>query len=217
MKMNLSALLFFFWFGFFLSASTSHAQVDTYVLARMGAQDGVSTYHYLELQQVRGTWIFPDFVYIDFSRSDYREFWTGAGLKTIQRRHLALMNGGYFDVALGSAAGGAAYFLPWAYATYHLSESIGGEAYYLSYVPLNNAGSLQYVLERAKMERNLRRFKLGAGYAGYKSVAASWQNKPFVTATLKGAGAGDFELWLQRLPNNGVQLQLRYLLSHRSR
>jgi hypothetical protein len=114
MKTNLSALLSFL-LGFLLLGSSSHAQVDTYVLARMGDQDGVSTYHYLELQQASGRWVFPDFVYIDFSKSDYREFWTGAGLKTIQRNRLTLMNGGYCGVALGSAAGGAAYFLPWAY------------------------------------------------------------------------------------------------------
>jgi hypothetical protein len=131
MKTKLNPLLFFL-LGFLLSGSTSSAQVDTYVLARMGVQDGVSTYHYLEPQQARGRWIVPDFVYIDFSRSDYREFWTGAGLKTVQQSHLVLMNGGYFDAALGRAARGAAYFLPWAYANYHLSEHIGGDAYYLS-------------------------------------------------------------------------------------
>ena len=41
---------------------------------------------------------------------------------------VAVMNGKLLGAALGHAAGGAAYFLPWAYAAYHLSEKLGGDA-----------------------------------------------------------------------------------------
>jgi hypothetical protein len=196
---------------------TGYAQTETYVVGRMGIKDAVSTYHYLELQQQRGRLIFPDFVYIDFSKSDYREAWAGAGLKTFQAKHVTLMNGGYFDAALGRAANGATYLLPWAYATYQLTQRIGGEAYYLVYLPLNNAGTTQHVLERAKLERDFGHFKLGGGYAGYESTSTPWQNRPFLTTTFKTARLGDFELWLQRLPANNAQLQIRYILTHRSR
>jgi hypothetical protein len=190
------------------------AQTETYVVARMGVKDAVSTYHFLELQQMRGRWIFPDFVYIDFSKSDYREAWAGAGLKTLQAKHVTLMNGGYFDAALGRAANGATYLLPWAYATYQLTQRIGGEAYYLVYLPLSSAGTTQHVLERAKLERDFGHFKLGGGYAGYESPSTPWQNRPFVTTTFKAGRLGDFELWLQRLPPNNAQFQIRYTLSH---
>lgn len=195
---------------------TGYSQTETYVVGRMGIKDAVSTYHYLELQQQRGRWIFPDFVYIDFSKSDYREAWAGAGLKTFQAKHVTLMNGGYFDAALGRTANGATYFLPWAYATYQLNQRIGGEAYYLVYLPLNNAGTTQHVLERAKLERDFGHFKLGGGYAGYESTSAPWQHRPFLTTTFKAARLGDLELWLQRLPANNAQLQIRYVLTHRS-
>jgi hypothetical protein len=195
---------------------TSYAQTETYVVARMGIKNTVSTYHYLQLLKMRGRWIFPDFVYVDFSKSDYREAWAGAGLKTFQTKHMTLMNGGYFDAALGRAANGATYLLPWAYATYHLTERIGGEACYLVYLPLNSAGTAQHVLERAKLERDFGRFKLGGGYAGYESPSTPWQNRPFVTTTFKTGTLGSIELWLQRLPPNSAQLQIRYVLTHRS-
>jgi hypothetical protein len=195
---------------------TGYAQTETYVVARMGIKDTISTYHYLELQQMRGRWIFPDFLYIDFSKSDYREAWAGAGLKTLRAKHITLMNGGYFDAALGRAANGATYLLPWADASYRLTQRIGGDAFYLVYLPLNSAGTTQHVLERAKLERDFGHFKLGAGYAGYESPSTPWQNRPFVTTTFKAGTLGNIELWLQRLPPNNAQLQIRYVLTHTS-
>lgn len=195
---------------------TSYAQTETYVIARVGIEDTVSTYHLLELRQKGGRWIFPDFVYIDFSKSDYREAWAGAGLKTLQAKHITLMTGGYFAAALGRAANGATYLLPWADASYQLTQRIGGDAYYLVYLPLNSAGTTQHVLERAKLERDFGHFKLGGGYAGYESPSTPWQNRPFVTTTFKAGRLGNIELWLQRLPLNNAQLQIRYVWAHRS-
>ena len=69
------------------------------------------------------------------------------------------------------------------------------------------------MLERSKLEYRLnRRWKLGAGYAGYKYGDSPWQNKPFITGTFS-ARAGSFEIWFQKVPG-GAQMQLRMVLSH---
>jgi hypothetical protein len=207
------------WIVFLLVACASsdklHAQTETYLVARMGMRNA-STYHYLELLQARGRWFAPDFLYIDYGKSDYRELWVGAGRSLLQSKKISLANGCYFDAAVGSAANGALYLLPWTWVTYQLTSRIGGETYYLPYVPLNNSGTLQHVLERAKLEYSWSHFKLGSGYAGYKAGSGSWQNRPFVTGTLRGNKLGELELWLQRLPENKLQLQLRYVISHKS-
>ena len=62
----------------------------------------------------------------------------------------------------------------------------------------------------AKVEYDFKHFKAGAGYGAYQLGDGPWQNKPFLTATLKAGKLGNFELWLQRLPGNDAQLQVRY-------
>jgi len=66
------------------------------------------------------------------------------------------------------------------------------------------------VLNRAKLERDYRRFKFGVGYAGYQFAQTGWQHKPFLTTTFKAGGLGSLELWIQRIPGNTLNFQLRY-------
>ena len=100
--------------------------------------------------------------------------------------------------------------MPWSYIGYRLTPRLGGETSYFPYLPINKAGRIQHVLERAKLEYDFKRVKLGGGYAAYRYGNDSWQNKPFVTTTLKAGYLGNVEFWLQRMPVNQVQLQVRY-------
>jgi len=215
--MNINAVLrFLALLGAGLCSRAAQAQTETYLVARMG-MEAASPYHLVELLQTRGPWIFPDVAYLDFSRNNYHELLVGAGFTTYQAKRWTLINGGYLDTAFGSAAKGAKYFLAYTYVVYHVSERVGGEVYYVPYLPLNSAGRIHHILERAKLEYDFGRFKLGAGYAGNKIGSDAWQNTPFITATLKGGRLGDLEFWFQRLPENKAQFQLRYVASHKSR
>ena len=191
------------------------SQTDTFVVARMGMTNA-ATYHLVELLQIRGRWYAPDLLYVDYGKSDYHELFVGAGRTMLQSKNFSLANGCYFDAAVGPAANNTMYLLPWAYVTYQLTSKIGGETYYFPYVPINRSGTLQHLLERAKLEYSWAHFKLGLGYSGYKAGNDPWQNRPFITGTLRGGKLGNFEIWLQRLPENKPQLQLRYVISHKS-
>jgi hypothetical protein len=93
---------------------------------------------------------------------------------------------------------------------YNLAPKLGGQMVYFPYLPLNEAGRVQHVLERAKLEYDFGRVKLGGGYAGYRFGDGDWQNKPFVTASIKAGPVGAVELWLQHLPGNRLTVQVRY-------
>src|ERR1041385_4019239 len=96
---------------------------------------------------------------------------------------------------------------------YHVTEKLGGEAVYFPYIPVNGSGRKQHVLERAKLERKFtNRWKAGAGIGGYKFGDEPWSTRPFLTTTLSTRW-GAWELWLQRLPENKPQLQIRYAIA----
>jgi hypothetical protein len=198
-----------------LAVSVAHGQTETFFVGRMGMQTA-ATYHLAEVLQSRGRWLFPDVAYIDFAKNDYREVLVGAGLTTYRSKRLTLMNGGYFDAASGSAAKSAKYILSWTDVQYLLTERFGSETYFVAYLPLNGSGMFQTVLERAKLEYEFCHFKLGVGYAGYQSQKDPWQSRPLLTTTLKAGNLGDLEFWLQRLPENKVQAQIRYVLGLKS-
>ena len=192
----------------FAMPPTLSAQTETDVLARLGMRSS-ATYHFVEVLQTRGRWILPDFGYVDFGKNNYREVVAGGGYVACQSKPFVLVNEGYLDFANGPAARGAKYFLPWTYFGYHLTSRLGGETAYFLYSPLNRGGTVQHVLDRAKLEYDFKHCKLGGGYAGYKFGALPWQNMPFITWTLKAGRLGNFELWVERLPRNTAQVQLR--------
>ena len=130
--------------------------VDTHVIARTATDQG--TYHYAQIFQQRGRWILPDVGYIDFNEFDeYREVWVGAGGVLLATTHLSVVGEGHIVKALGPSSGGALYLQPWVLVAYHLTHKLGGEAVYFPYLPLNDAGRGQHVLERARLLRRTRR------------------------------------------------------------
>ena len=207
------AVLFF---SIVLVAATSNMAVaqdaQTFVIGRTGVQDdATATYRYTELFQQRGRWIFPDIGYIDFADAkQYREYFIGAGAVLFTSKRITIIEEGYLDKAAGPASGDALYFQPWTLVAVNLTPKLNGEVVYFPYLPLNKAGRIQHVLERAKLEYDFKRFKVGAGYGAYQYGDGPWSNRPFVTTTLKGGKLGDLELWLQRMSSNHTQLQVRY-------
>ena len=197
------------------TASAQEASaVDTYVIARTATDQGA--YHYAQVFQQRGKWIYPDVGYIDFNKSgEYREVWVGAGGVLCETTHLTVIGEGHINKALGPASGGALYLQPWMLVACNLAPRLGGQVVYFPYLPLNEAGRVQHVLERAKLEYDFGHFKLGGGYAGYRFGDGDWQSKPFVTATIKAGPIGAVELWLQHLPGNRVTVQVRYAKTFR--
>ncbi len=193
------------------SAQTTN-QVETFVIARTGiANDGQRTYDYVEVFQQRGKWIYPDVGYIDFADGGrYRELFIGAGAVLVNSKHLTVIGEGYVAQATGPASDGAMYFQPWTLIAYRLAKKIGGEVVYFPYLPLNKAGRIQHVVERATLEYDFKHFRAGGGYGAYKYGEGVWQNKPFVTTTLKAGRFGNVELWLQKMPQGHAQVQIRY-------
>jgi hypothetical protein len=193
--------------------ATARAQeasaVDTCVIARTATDQGA--YHYAQVFQQRGKWIYPDVGYIDFNHSgEYREVWVGAGGVLLNTTHLIVVGEGYINKVLGSASVGALYLQPWMLVAYNLTPKLGGQVVYFPYLPLNGAGRVRHVLERAKLEYDFGHFKLGGGYGGDRFGDGDWQSKPFVTATIKPGPIGAVELWLQHLPGNRSTVQVRY-------
>ena len=193
----------------FTVTAAAQAPTETTVIARTAT--GRGTYHYAEIYQQRGAWIVPDVGYIDFNRAtDYREIFIGGGRLLVHTGRLTVVGEGFLDAADGRSSGGAVYLLPWTLGAYRFAENIRSEVVYFPYLPLNDAGRVQHVLERAKVEWDFTRVTLGGGYAAYRFADDPWQQKPFVAATLKAGDLGSVEFWLQRLSHNNVTVQVRY-------
>jgi len=211
--MNVNIPLFTVVACVFAGLDTAAAQeappVDTYVIVRTATDQGA--YHYAQVYQQRGKWIFPDAGYIDFNKfNEYREAWIGAGGVLFATTHLSVIGEGHITKAFGAASGGALYLQPWFLVAYNLTRRLGGQAVYFPYLPLNDAGRVQHVLERAKLEYDFGRLKVGGGYSGYRFGNGDWNSKPFITATIKAGSVGALELWLQQLPGHRVTVQVRY-------
>ena len=191
------------------------SETTTIFLARHAQtlqRQSTATMHYLELFQVRRRWVLPDIGYIDFGHNDYREMFIGGGYTLYEGKQLNFIEELFFEKAFGSRANDAKYLVPWTMVQYRLTDNLGGEAVYFPYVPLNKSGRAQHVLERMKLERNIgKRWKAGAGLGGYKYADNAWSHKPFLTTTLSTRW-GDWEFWLQRLPGNRAQFQIRYAI-----
>ena len=95
---------------------------------------------------------------------------------------------------------------------FRITPKLDGEAVYFPYAPLNSTAVVEHILDRVKLEYKFQKhWKIGAGYSGKHIENKPWVNKPFLTTTLMTRG-GDFELWVQRLPQNIFQIELRYKL-----
>ncbi len=183
-------------------------EAETTVIMRFATRN-TATGHYTQVSQKRGKWIFPDLLYVDFGKNNYRELMAGGGRVLYDNHSCGVVHEWYFVQTGGSSSGGAKYALPWTRAYYKLSPKLGGDAVYFFYAPLNAAGKFHQAIERAKLEYDFGRFKLGGGYAASAPNGKPWQNKPLATLTLKCGSLGNLELWLQRLPGNHAQAQIR--------
>src|ERR1700686_61317 len=172
----------------------------------------ISTYHFAEVFQVRGRWVYPDIGYVDFGHNNYREVFAGGGYTFVNGKHVTAVGELLYEQALGPSTHNDRWLGPWTILQYRITSKLGGEASYFAYAPLSSTAMVQHVLERSKLEYKIKsRWKIGVGYAGKKAENNPWQNKPFLTTTLI-TNEGEVEVWLQRLPQNNLQLQIRYKL-----
>ena len=182
---------------------------ETLLLLRTATERGA--YHFVEVVHERGRLIPIDVGYIDFDNPRlYREMWIGGGGVPFESARGFLATEALFVRALGEHAGGAWYVQPFFLGVYRLAARVPAEFSYFAYVPLNAAATAQHLLERAKVEYDFARFKAGAGYSAYRFGDEAWHQKPFITATLKAGGLGNFEVWLQRVAADQFAVQLRY-------
>jgi hypothetical protein len=195
----------------------SVSKTATIVMARWGERvesNAVSTYHFVEVFQVRGKWIYPDIGYVDFGHSNYREAFAGGGYNLLNGKHITGAAELLYEQAAGPSTHNDRWLVPWTILQYRITPKLGGEASYFAYAPLSSTAIVQHILERAKFEYKIKiHWKIGVGYAGKKVENTSWQNKPFLTTTFITKG-GNLEFWLQRLPQNKLQVQFRYKLIH---
>lgn len=208
---KLSIALVAVWAALFFCSAVTNAQTKTIVDLRLGMRDA-ATYHYVEVFQVRDRWIFPDIGYVDFGSDKYREFFTGGGRKPFVSKPITIIEELYFEQATGPAR----WLVPWTLVSYNLTPKLGGEAVYFTYLPLNQAGRIQQVIDHATLQYSFfPSFKAGAGYGAYQFGSDQWQHKPFVTATLTPSQGkfGSFEFWVQKLSGGGTQAQFRYKIA----
>ena len=202
-------LMFFAIFFLAFRSPAFGQETENWFIDRV-AMRNAATQHYFQVYQQRGSWLGPDVIHVDFGRSNYGEIFFGGGKVLYKGKHFDLTHEDYFGQTSGSASQGARYILPWTKVDYKLTDKISGNAVYFFYAPLNQAAKFHQAIERAKMEYDFGRFKIGVGYAGSKASGKDWQNKPLLTTTVKCGKFGSLEFWLQRLPGNHAQAQIRY-------
>jgi hypothetical protein len=203
-------------FALFTGFSAFTQETETSVIARMGMRNS-ATYHYSEVYQTRGRWIYPDVLYIDFAHNNYREIGIGGGAVLYASKRFIAIEEGYIEQATGTASGNATYFIPWTLVIWKITPKVASETCYFPYLPLNKSGRIQHVLERSKVEYEFKRWKLGGGYGAYQFGEDKWEHKPFASVTLKGGKYGDLEFWLQRMPQGAPQVQIRYAMAFKTR
>src|SRR6185503_4210088 len=192
-----------------VAPATAQQASETLLLLRTATTDGA--YHLVEAIHQRGRVVPLDVGYIDFDNpAQYREMWVGGGGVPFQGPKAFLITEGLLARAFGAHGAQALYFQPYFFGIYRVAPKLPFEASYFAYVPLNEAATTQHLLERAKLEYDFARFKVGAGYSAYRFGREAWRHKPFITATLKAGMLGNFELWLQRVPDDQVAVQFRY-------
>lgn len=181
----------------------------TVVLLRTATDRG--SYHSAEIVHERGRLVPFDIGYIDFDDpKQYREMWVGGGFTPLATSRVSLTAEALIAKSYGERAGGALYFQPFFLGRVRVSRKVMVESAYFAYVPLNDAGYAQHLLERAKVEYDLPRFKFGGGYGAYYARGIAWQHKPFVTTTIRAPVVGDVEIWLQRMNADRFTVQVRY-------
>ena len=211
---NLLMIVFLALVPAFLGAQSDAATEKPSAQVSMVARAGVSQtpYHVFEVWKTNPKgWIFPDIGVVSFGNpSEYREFFAGFGKVLVANDKIVVVGELYYLQADGSASDDAKYVQPWILGIYNFTKTVRFEGTYFPYLPLDDAGTTQHVLERAKVEKVLGQWKVGAGYSGYQFGDGPWQDKPFVTGTYTTKGGLSSEVWLQSLPHGKRQVQLRF-------
>jgi len=101
--------------GTFAQDQDSVSKAVTVVMARAGERtdsDPISTYHFVEVFQVRGKWIYPDIGYVDFGHNNYREFFAGGGYTLYKSKRITAIGELLYGQSLGPAAHSARWQPP---------------------------------------------------------------------------------------------------------
>lgn len=189
-------------------------ETENWLIQRIGMRNA-ATLHYNQFYQQRGRWIGLDVIHIDYGKNSYQEFFAGLGRVLVKDKPLGPIKFGithedYIGLTAGSASKDAKYVLDWTKVDYKITPKIGGNVVYFAYLPLNRGAYFHQAIERAKVEYDFGRFKLGAGYAWSKASGKPGQNKPMLVPTLKLGKYGNLEFWAQRIPGNHFLAQIRY-------
>lgn len=199
------------------------ANVFNVLIDRFAFRESLN-FGYTEWFQIRPTrhprWsiLGPDIGFLFFGDiGRYREMYLGAGFEVSPTRWLVIDNEVDLEQATGPDAHGNLWYVAWTRFELQLPRRVAAETVLFPYMPLNG-GPFQLVIERSKLEyRGFKHVSFGGGYAGNRNFSrGDWQHKPFATITWKTEHEGQFEFWLQRLPNNGYQFQGRHMISWHS-
>lgn len=174
------------------------------------------TYRLVEFSQQRGRWILPDLGAYDSSAGKDKLLFTGAGAEFRIGRRIDYTQIVYFAQDVGPGSHAARMLWVWPVLDVDLGRRWMAEGVAYPTIPLNRAAQTGFDIDRIKLERELtRRFSAGAGYSASLCTGKPWDNKPFVTTTVRSR-AGSFEFWLERI-DAGAQVQVRYTLIHAAR
>ena len=181
-------------------------------------------YAYVEFLQIRNLnsrWsvIAPDIGLLVFHNlNDYQELFVGVAIEFRATKSLTIDHEVYFTQTTGPDSRHKAYYQPWTRVEYKFPKSLVLESVAFPYIPLNG-GTIQFVMERTKLEyTGFKRFNFGGGFGAYQDFTfTNFQSKPFATVTLKTHDYGNFEIWVQAVPHDGVQIQYRHTLVWHSR
>lgn len=192
----------------FTVASFGQTLSGTFVV-RTGVSDTGVTYSLTEGYVERGKLLLIDVGVVTFGNFKDKDYFVGAGGTVYSSKFGYVVLEGY----VYREHGGGLYVQPFVVAGGTLGKKWLWQAAGLVYVPVNRKATVQFLLERAKIEYDFKHFRLGVGYAGYQfGASGTWASKPFVTASIRVGIAGVFEGWVQRVPGS-LQLQIRYVVT----
>src|ERR1700737_5638650 len=105
----------------------------TIVMGRWGERlqsNPINTYHFVEVFQVRGRWVYPDIGYVDFGHNNYREVFAGGGYTFVRSKTVTAVGELLYEPALGASTHNDRWLVPWTILQYRFTPKLGGEASY---------------------------------------------------------------------------------------
>ena len=195
------------------AADVTHPAVNIFIL-RGGEQlssPRTVAYRLVEWSQMRGKVILPDIGYYDSGYGNDQIWFLGGGADFIQRRHFSWEQEFYVTQEAGPESRNRRSIWVWSVFNFTLPRHSFAQVVTYPSIPLNRAQRVGFDVDRIKVEHRFApQWLAGIGYAGGICASEDWHNSAFATVTRK-TRAGDFEFWLQRVPEGG-QVQVRYML-----